>query len=107
METLTYLAVGLCTCTRLLPEENSLMMMTGQCAPSMSLTEYHWEIGFSVLFCFALLLPVNPRFLGYPVSDSWPSRQCKAWILSPNVGFKLNQTVWPLLDGESLFLQHI
>lgn len=32
-----------------------------------------------------------PRSLGYPASDSWPSRQCQVWATSCGVGLRLGQ----------------
>lgn len=31
--------------------------------------------------------------LGYPVSSTWPSRQCRAWTPSHGMSLKLNQTL--------------
>lgn len=77
----------LCVLFHLLPEEETLV--TTDKALIYEYTIISLGI-ISVNFLDQYFL-VNPRYLGYPASDSQPSRQCQAWDFSHGVGLMLHQ----------------
>ena len=50
-----------------------------------------------------VVLIYYPRSLGYPISDSWPSRQCRIWLLSHGISLKQNiEMVTPTISVSTL-----
>lgn len=61
----------------------------------MSIAEYHYSSLIISYFIdsFTSWVCLYPRSLGYPISSSWPSRRCTAWILSESTVLKSNHTL--------------